>query len=356
MMRWHVNPSRSWRRAAAHGIFALWLLLTPMQGLFAAGTSAGTTITNQAGVTYTVGASNLNTSSNVESFVVDHRVDLTVAEASGGYTIAAAGATQQVQTFTVTNSGNASQDFALSPTQQVGGFDPFTGTDPETFNTSAPLIFVESGATPGYQAAEDTTAFIDELAADASATVYVVADIPAAQVNSDVAAIALTATAHDAGAAGLGALTTETAGANTPGVDVVFADGVGDLDAARSGSHSDTDAYRVVNVAVSVTKSAAVLDPDGGTEPVTNAVITYTVNVTVSGSGTAQGIVITDPIPANTSYNAGTLTLNAGALSDVADADAGDVDDTTAGTVTVDLGDLTSASPVQTITFDVTIN
>ncbi len=357
MMLWNSNPSRSWRLGVRNSVFAVWLVFTSVQPLFAAGTTAGTTISNQADVTYTVGTSNLNTSSNLESFVVDHRVDLTVAETGGGYTIASAGATQQVQTFTVTNSGNATQDFALAPTQQVGGFDPFTGTDPETFNTSAPLVFVESGTTPGYQAAEDIATFIDELAADVSATVYIVADIPAGQVNGDIAAIALTATAHDAGGPpGLGPITTATAGANTPGIDVVFADGAGDLDGPRSGSHSDTDAYRVVNVAVNVTKSATVLDPGGGTEPVTDAVITYTVSVTVTGSGTAQGVLITDPIPANTSYNAGTLALNASTLSDVADADAGDVGDTTASTVTVDLGDLTSASPIQTITFDVIIN
>ena len=357
MMVPHRNVLRLWRLGARHSVFAVWLALMSVQPLFAAGTTAGTTITNQAGVTYTVGTSNLNTSSNLESFVVDHRVDLTVAESSGGYTIVSAGTMQRVQTFTVTNSGNATPDFALTPTQQVGGFDPFTGTDPETFNASAPLVFVESGATPSYQAAQDTATFIDELAADASATVYVVANIPAGQVNGDVAAIALKATAHDAGGPpGLGPITAETVGANTPGIDVVFADGAGDLDAAGSGSHSDTDAYRVVNVAVNVIKSAAVLDPNGGTKPVTNAVITYAISVTVTGSGTAQGVIITDPIPANTSYNAGTLALNASTLSDVADADAGDVGDTTASTVTVDLGDLTSASPIQTITFDVIIN
>ena len=95
------NPSRSWRLGARRSVFAMLLVLASVQPLFAAGTTAGTTITNQAGVTYTVGTSNLNASSNVESFVVDHRVDLTVAETSGGYTIVPAGAAQRVQTFTV---------------------------------------------------------------------------------------------------------------------------------------------------------------------------------------------------------------------------------------------------------------
>ena len=62
------------------------------------------------------------------------------------------------------------------------------------------------------------------------------------------------------------------------------------------------------------------------------------------------------PIPANTSYTANSLILNGTPLSDGADGDAGDVGGTTPNTVTVDLGDMTSASPLQTIRFDVTIN
>ena len=96
-------------------------------------------------------------------------------------------------------------------------------------------------------------------------------------------------------------------------------------------------------------------DPLGGNQPVTGATMTYSIDVSVAG-GTTNSVVITDPIPANTTYTTGTLTLNAGTLTDVADADAGDVGDTTANTVTVNLGNLTPASPVQTITFDVIIN
>ena len=122
------------------------------------------------------------------------------------------------------------------------------------------------------------------------------------------------------------------------------------------GSSEDTGTYAVSVVAVSVVKSAGVLDPFEGTEPVPGAVITYSIAVTISGSGTALGVVITDPIPANTTYNTGTLTLNGDPLTDEADADAGDVGHTTPDTVTVDLGNLTADSPVQTITIDVTID
>jgi hypothetical protein len=78
--------------------------------------------------------------------------------------------------------------------------------------------------------------------------------------------------------------------------------------------------------------------------------------VTVLGSGVAEGVVVTDPIPTNTTYSPGTLTLNAGPLTDEADADEGDVGVTNPGVVTVNLGDLAAGSPAQTVTFAVVID
>jgi uncharacterized repeat protein (TIGR01451 family) len=120
---------------------------------------------------------------------------------------------------------------------------------------------------------------------------------------------------------------------------------------------SNTDTFTVVSSAtLNISKTAVVLDQYGGSQPITGATIRYTLAVTAVGTGTAMNVVITDLIPTNTTYTPGTLRLNGAALSDAADADAGDVGGTTPGTVTVRPGNLTSASPVQTITFDVRIN
>lgn len=110
------------------------------------------------------------------------------------------------------------------------------------------------------------------------------------------------------------------------------------------------------NTTVSVAKSAAVKDQSGSNIPMSGSTITYTLTITASGNGTATGIVITDPIPANTTYVTGTLKLNGTPLTDAIDADAGDVGGTTAGEVTVGLGDMTGATGTKTITFDVKIN
>ena len=95
--------------------------------------------------------------------------------------------------------------------------------------------------------------------------------------------------------------------------------------------------------------------PYGGTQPVSGAVVTYSLAVSAQGAGSADGVVITDAIPANTTYNPGSLALDGSPLTDSADSDAGDVGDTAPGTLTIALGDLAAGAPGTTITFSVTI-
>lgn len=319
----------------------------------AAGTASGTAIVNQVSVACEVSGIPLPPITASTSFLVDRKINLAVTAVNASYVSSAAGATAQPLAFLVTNTGNDVQDFALGA---VHSADPYGGTD--NFDAANVQVFVESGATAGYQPAQDTATYIDELAADTGRTVYIVSDIPAGRADGDISALALTATARAGGGAGApGAALTETAGADTPGVvDTVFADPAGDTDVVRDAAHSDTSAYRVTSVNVSLVKSAVVSDPFGGGRPQTGATIRYTVSATVSGAGTATAVTVTDPIPANTTYRSGTLRLNGAPLSDAADADSGDVGFTAPGALTVRLGDLTSASPAQTVTFEVTIN
>ena len=71
-------------------------------------------------------------------------------------------------------------------------------------------------------------------------------------------------------------------------------------------------------------KSQTVVDQFGGSAPVPGARINYTVVVSATGTGIAATSVFSDNIPANTTYVPGTLRLNSAALSDAADADAGE--------------------------------
>jgi len=97
-------------------------------------------------------------------------------------------------------------------------------------------------------------------------------------------------------------------------------------------------------------------DPFGGTQALPGATITYTITVEVTSSGTATASVLQDLIPTFSTYLPNSITLNAAAVSDATDADAGEFDTSGAPTVVVRLGDLTQADGLQTVIFEVTID
>lgn len=294
----------------------------------AAGTASGTTISNQATLNYSVGgvgqpaigssqAGNTSGAGTPTTFLVDNKVNVTVTTTDATFVSVVPGATLQVTTFSVTNTGNTVQDFALASLQAANGQILFGGTD--NFNATACSQFVESNAVPnGYQVGVDVATFIDELAADASKTVYVVCSIPAVQVNGDDAVVALRATARaGGGAAVLGAVLTETAGADTAGVDIVFGDAAGSDDPVRDAQHSSRSAYRVVSSTLSVAKTATLIcDPFNSTtnpKNIPGAIVRWTITISNTGAASASLSTVTDTINANTTFDANLVTGAGGA-------------------------------------------
>ena len=268
----------------------------------AVGTDAGTNVSNTASVDFTVGGINQpDVNSNAATFLVDRRINLAVAESGGLYTDVIPGATQQVLTFTVTNTTNATLDFRLAATQDgIGISDPYGGTD--DFDVSSVQVFVDatSGGTLGAYDAGDTATFIDELPEDGQRTVFIVSTIPSTPANNDTAGLTLTAYAAEPGGAGLGADVTETTNPDTANaIDTVFGDPAGDTgDIARDGHHSDDDAYRVRTATLAVTKTTRVVsDPlNLTTNPkrIPGATIEYCVAVSNTGNVAATSVVLTD--------------------------------------------------------------
>lgn len=291
-------------------LFAGVVVMALPQAALAAGTASGTDITNQATASYSVGGSTQTpVSSNTTTFKVDNRVDLTVAEVSTGYTEVNPNTTDQVLVFTVSNTGNTVQDFSLAA---AAGADPFGGTD--NFDASNVGVFVESGATAGFQAGEDTATYIDELAVYVNpgdeVTVYVVGDIPIGQASADIAAYTLTATARAGGGAGsLGAALTESGVDDPDVVDIVFGDGTGDTDGDRDAAHSDSDAFRVLSAQLTITKSSTVIrDPfndDTNPKHIPGAYIQYVITISNDAGATASATLtqITDTLDANTAID-----------------------------------------------------
>jgi methylmalonyl-CoA mutase cobalamin-binding subunit len=320
-MKWPIRNGPTAPKLTAIAAATL-LLAGTSHTAFAGGTASNTTISNQANLSYSVGGVNqadilsdgdLGTAGiQATTFLVDKKVDVLVVEANSTFTSVTPGQTGAVTTFTVTNQGNDTQDFALTTANIVGGV-VHGGTD--NFDATACAVFVESGATLDYQPLQDTATFIDELAADASQTAYVVCSIPGGQVNGDQANVSLTATTRAAGvAATLGAVLTPTAGANTAGVDTVFADDTGTDDANRDAASSARDAYRIASAILSVSKTATlVCDPVNGTtnpKNIPGAIVRWTVTVSNgAGAGASATLAqVTDALNANTTFDNNLVT------------------------------------------------
>ena len=218
------------------------LFLATLPYAHAAGTAAGTSIiSNSALLQCNLCGGGMP--SNTTSFVVDSKINLTVTESNAAATAVSASQSAAITTFTITNSGNTVQDYSLAAANIASGAALLTGTD--NFDATGCIARVESGATVGYDAG-DTATFMDELAPDTSKIVYVLCNIPAGLAMNDQAIVSLTTTTLQGGTGGVqGAATTQTAGADTAGMDIVFADAAGSDDASRDGKHSARDAYRV---------------------------------------------------------------------------------------------------------------
>ena len=294
--------------------------------------------------------------------------------------------------FTLTNNGNDVQDFLLTA---INTSSPFVANT-DNYDPVSPLqVFLEDGSNAGYLLAEDTAVFVDDLAAGASATIYVVATMPAANVG-DAAAVALVAQVAEGGIAGQGAVISNddngyispagsysngavnvVAGTantviNTSGLETVFNDPAGinveDVDTASvqdvraNGQHSDVGLFYVQTAAaadVVLNKSVTVIDTLGGTDPHAGATLRYQIDVVVGGVSNIDDLVISDVIPPNTTYVSSSLFLNGVLQTDLADAPT-DYSIFNGSSIVVDLSQNGAVSIVpgtpNQITFDVTID
>ncbi|HTG01808.1 MAG TPA: hypothetical protein VK654_14600 [Nitrospirota bacterium] len=314
----------------------------------AAGTPAGTIVTSTSAVTCQINGVAQGAVYGSTSFIVD-RIITFVATKIADVT-STPSQTNAAVSFLVSNTSNTVLRFSLQAVSKTTN----------TWTANNVRIYRDDNNNGTWDAGDtlytDAGTFGD-IASDSTYTVMIVADIPAGASNGQTAAYDLLATAVDAGTL---TVSVQTTGPNTAAVDTVFADAAGSAsgDVVRDGKHSAAGTFTIVSstINVSMSKTVTVIDQWGGSQPIPGATLRYTILVTANGGGTANNVSVTDPLPVNTTSIAGTLRLNGTPLTDAADADAGDVGQTTTNAVTVRLGNMTSATPNQTITFDVKIN
>jgi uncharacterized repeat protein (TIGR01451 family) len=295
-------------------LVAVVLMLLPAAAAFAAGTPSGTTVTNSATVDFRVGGVvQPQIASNAAQFVVDNRIDLTVTTVDVTAVTVAGGSTDRVLTYLVTNTGNTTQDFRLQALDAAAAAFGLT----ETFDAANVRVYVDANGNGVWDpATESTTTWVDELAADASVHVFVVADMPATLNANDVASYDLLAIAATAGGPGsLGGDAAEDNVADDPAaVQIVFGDGAGQIDAAEDGQYSSRDSYLAADANLTVTKASVVADDpfNGATNPkaIPGARVTYTLDVANTGTGAADNVSVVDAIPAFTVFRVGSVVTN----------------------------------------------
>jgi uncharacterized repeat protein (TIGR01451 family) len=344
--------------AATSGLAVAALAASPA---FAEGTTAGTTITNQVSLSYKVGGVDQTAITASNSFKVDRKINLTVAEVGDTTTSVSPGQQSAVTTFDVTNASNAPLDFALAVSQLSGGTATHGGTD--NFNGTDVKIFRDTNGNGSFDAGTDLEAsFLDEVTADQTRRVFVVLNVPLGRATGDVAGVRLTATAAEANSAGSqGAAVTQTGGANTDEVDTVFADaGTSGGNTAYDGIHFDEDDYTILAASLIATKTSRVIsDPVNGTtnpKMIPGAVVEYCIAVgNSSGSATAGNLNISDTLPGETDYlSAFGIKLNGTVTGAACNADGASGGSYAAGVVSGTLADLL-AGETRTLVFRVTV-
>jgi uncharacterized repeat protein (TIGR01451 family) len=280
----------------------------------ATGTAAGTSITNRAVVSYSVGGvaqTVINSSPTGNStpgvglgadtaFVVDRLVNYTLTTVDTTAIVGTPGQTLLITTFLVTNTGNSTESYNAVAANLVGGTLFTTNTD--TIDVANIKVYFGPDATTAYApgtAIPATSA--PDIPQDLGRRIYVLADLPVAATNGAGANVRLSVRA--AVATSLGAtLETATNAADTAGaVDVVISASAASISGSVTTSLKTADSgYAVQAPTLSVAKSEAVIsDPVNGTtnpKAIPGATVEYTLSITNTGAVAANGVSFTDPV------------------------------------------------------------
>ena len=336
----------------------------------AIGTDAGRRIDSTAQATYDIlGVTQPGINSNTVTVVVDEVLDTVVIDAAAGPVQVTSGSSGAALWFTITNTGNGTEAFRLAVDAAVPGDD---------FDPTSPLIYLESNGTAGLQVGPggDTLYSLGAndpvLARDASMAGYVTADIPSSLATGALGRVQLRAVSQTVF---VGSGTEDPANPAFPAPGTTYpgagdpASGGGNVNAVVGNSHAPATlslqafaTYRANAALVTLTKAVlSVTDPFGGTTLVPGSVIRYQITVGVAGSGTAEDLVVRDPLPATLAFVAGSLTVAPLPPGQEVDDDFNPSGTDATGfdglssTVVSALGDAPGGGPPVLITFDATI-
>jgi len=322
------------------------------------GTPAETAINNTASINYTVGTtpqtaiasspdgnSTPGTSGTPTTFVVDKKIDLLVTGGATkpvvtgqlGATGTGATAADTELTFTVTNEGNSTENFSLSPSDAV---TPIASGD--NFNTTNCTVMVPASL-PVSIPSGDTVNVTVECDIPPSSTVSPTGVVTNGEESIvDLLAEVVTPTTTGTNTADCNTNNGTTGANETCDVDIVYADGTGTATDTggstgggpgdRNGKHSASGTYTINTADLTVQKEEDLtamnidlnndgdfLDP-GETNAtgyhIPGSTVEYTITVSnAAGAATATDINLTDTVPATLTLTGAPEIVVAGAAA-----------------------------------------
>jgi len=322
----------------------------------ATGTTAGTPIKNTATATYysaTDSGNQLTAKSDEVTVTVQEVIDASITTGDANTNVVS-GQEKVAVLYTITNDGNGSEIYAVNATS--------TGTD---FSFDAIKIYKDADGDGKFTATDLNAELTDNLinlAPDASVTLFIVTDIPAADEN-DVGSTSLTVVSQTDGAskASAGDVLEKVGDKGTDAIMVM-----------DNGGTDSSHTYTVVtdpnaSEPVLITKRVlSIVDEQYNTDmAVPGAVVTYQIIVQVRSS--VDGLIVADPLPEEVSYVEGSAYVISSDQTDkdistnnatthLNDADVFIDNVNSNDRVSVDLGDQSVIPAVYTIQFSTTIN
>jgi len=276
------------------------MMLFGFVGAYAAGTAAGTSVSNSAALSFSVaGTAQPDVTTTVaDVFVVDRKIDFVLTNNDGDQVGVAAGSTDQNTTWSLTNEGNADQNFTLAVSQLTGG-ETIYGDADNNNTTNLTLLYSTDGGTTW-----NANAQID-IATDATVLIRVSADIDANTPDGDVMNIQVIAKAVTSG----GGDETATGGADDQAaVDTVLAEAASPVasEAANNGKFYAWGGYVVGQAVLTLTKTSCVLDDNvsaaADSKRIPGATIIYMFDIENTGSAGASAIEIRDDLDSALDY------------------------------------------------------
>ena len=225
--------------------------------------------------------------------------------------------------FTIVNSSNDTLDFSLAATNtsgvSIGGGRGTDGIDVANFEYA--IDTNGNGVLDGAEAFSGSLTLNDVLK---GATVHVLvrSDIPLA-ANGSVAVVQLAATALNSDGTAITAVddtVANTADITSGTFQTIFAEDLTPAqgNASRNGVSWAWDDYTVSAPVLAVAKTSSIISDGVSTsnfKAIPGAVVEYCISVVNSGGATAGSVVISDHIPANTTYVTGSVRLDASVVS-----------------------------------------